>query len=484
MRYFFSSLLLLSLTVPLQAESPPPLKLLFSDESDVSENWGKLHFGVTPVGLIRECDPLPFTIVGWFPLPDGSWEVFARDQVQVGDSSLRVIERQGDDPYDRIVQWKFLRAVTRDGITFNNIETLFETEPAAWADNFAMSYNPEAREYLLLNLKFDRFGCAYRAFFSSDGRHWAEHPETLFYEGDAMSIFWSPPLHRFVCVSKSLQPYRKHIIDHGGPTPSLKDDSLRDRRVLMFRTSTDGRKWEPDVNLSDVWNRHDKKGSIPAGFLTMPDADDPPDLEFYSGNGIWYHDRAYMMVLNYAASAVAPRKHAPQLDNEWWTSREGLHWDRPARGENALEVFPRVNRLEMPPMIIDGKIIFRVGHLLVGLPEDRISYVGSRAHSEFSTQPFAMPSEDLLINAAVPAPDRSFAANQAYIMVALLDDKGESIPGFEPDKCIIKNENRIDLPLRWEGADLKTLAGKTVRLRFQLRSANLYAVTSPNVPAK
>ena len=29
----------------------------------------------------------------------------------------------------------------------------------------------------------------------------------------------------------------------------------------------------------------------------MPDENDPPDLEFYSGNAFWYHDRAYMMVL-------------------------------------------------------------------------------------------------------------------------------------------------------------------------------------------
>ncbi len=156
----------------------------------------------------------------------------------------------------------------------------------------------------------------------------------------------------------------------------------------------------------------------------MPDADDPPDLEFYSGNGFWYHDRAYMMVLNYAASPLALRKHGPHLDNEWWTSRDGLRWERPARGVNALEVFPQIPRLETHPLIVNGTILFPRGRLLLGLPEDRISYVSARANGEFSTKPFPMPAADLLLNAALPAPERPFAKDQAYVMVAVLDEQG------------------------------------------------------------
>ena len=110
-------------------------------------------------------------------------------------------------------------------------------------------------------------------------------------------------------------------------------------------------------------------------FLTVPDADDPADLEFYSGNGFWYHDRAYMTVLNYAASPLALRQHGPHLDNEWWTSRDGLRWERLARGVNALAVFPQIPRLETHPLVVNGTILFPRGNLLLGLPEDRISYI-------------------------------------------------------------------------------------------------------------
>ena len=48
-----------------------------------------------------------------------------------------------------------------------------------------------------------------------------------------------------------------------------------------------------------------------------------------------------------------------------------------------------------------------------------------------------MPAADLFLNAAAPAPGRTlegqsyFAGGQAYVMVAVQDDKGGVIPGGE-----------------------------------------------------
>jgi hypothetical protein len=474
MRLLIAAVLLLApLSARTQNSGSPAgaWKLLFSGSRDVMDAWGSLHFGVTPVRLIRECEHPGFTVVGCFPRPDGSWETFGQQMTEI---------KAGDETR-RVMAWKLLRSSTRDGVKFDNVETVLESPQAAWTDHFAIAKNPDSGEYLVLKLKVDNSGFAYTAFFSSDGKQWQEHPANpLFYDGDSMSLFWSPTLHRFVCINKSLQPYQKHLLDHGGTMPSLGDDSFRDRRVLMMRSSPDGRRWEPSVTLPDVWNRLGRKNSIPAGFLTTPDAGDPPDLEFYSGNGFWYHDRAYMMVLNYAASPLAVRKHGPHLDNEWWTSVDGLRWERPARGVNALEVFPQVPRLETHPLILNGRILFPRGKLLLGLPEDRISYVGARANGEFSTKSFKMPAADLLLNVASPAPERPFAKDQAYVMIGVLDDKGGTIPGFEAEKCLIRNEDRRDVALKWGDASARRLAGQTIRLRFFLRSANIYAVTSGN----
>lgn len=447
------------------------LRLLFSDANDIADVWGDVRIGVTPVRLIRECEPPDFNVVCCLPVGDGSWAVFGQRLTET---------TKGPEPFERVASFKIVRSFTRDGATFERQETVLESQPGPWTDHCAIAFNPDAGEYLLLKLKVDTSGFAYTAFFSKDGTAWREHAgNPLFYEGDAMSLFWSPVLHRFICVSKSLQPWRKHLIDHGGTTPSLGDKSLRDRRVLMIRSSADGQKWEPSVSLPDVWNRHGKKAAIPSQFLTVPDAGDPPDLEFYSGNGIWYHDRAYMMVLNYAASPLSPRQHAPHLDNEWWTSPDGLHWERPARGVNALEVFPNIPRLEGHPLVAGGKILFPRGKMLLGLPEDRISFAIARSNSEFSTRVFEVPAGNgLVVNAAVPSVDRPFAKDQAYIMAALLDENGAVIPGFEAEKCVIRDVDAANIPLKWGDASVGSLAGRKCRVRFFVRSASIYAVGS------
>ena len=444
-------------------------KMLFSSPQDLLDPWGKLHFGFTPVRKLGDFPDLGFTWVAAFPLSNGACEVFGQRSTEV---------RAGAEPWQRMIAWRLLRTTTRDGVGFAPPETVFE-QSAAFTAHVALAQNGDTGEYLILKFKVDPSGFAYTAYFSPDGRNWKAHPgNPLFYDGDAMSLFWSQARHRFVCVSKTLQPYRKHLLDHGGATPSLRDDSLRDRRVLIVRSSADGRTWEPAVSLADVWNRNGRKAPIASEFLTVPDPEDPPDLEFYSGNAFWYHDRAYMMVLNYAASPLTPRQHAPQLDTEWWTSLDGLRWERPSRGVNALDVFPQIPRLETPPFLLNGQLQFPRGKMLLGLPEDRVSYVGARANGEFSTRPFRMPAAGLFLNIAVPSLDRPFARSQAYVRVAVLDEHGQLIPGFEAEKCQFREMDRSDGPLQWGDASPRQLTGRTLQLRFHLRSASIYAVTA------
>jgi len=448
-----------------------PVKLLFSGPQDTTDTWGRLHFGATPMQKIRDCPPPGFSIACCLPQPDGLWRVYG--QAFARDTAAKDATKENN-------AWKLIRATTRDGWRFEDVETVFEAPPGPWTDHLGLAYNPDSKEFLALKLKADDGGFAYRAFFSPDGQTWKEYAgNPLFYDCDSLGLFWSPRARRFVCTNKTLQPFLKHIQDHGGTHPQNKNDNLRDRRVIAVRSSPDGRSWEPSDSLLDVWNRVGNYQPLPAELMLTPDGGDPPDMEFYRGIGFWYHERAYMVVLNYAASPLARRKHGPQLDTEWWVSRDGLHWERPYRGVNALgDAFPGVPCVTHNPMVINGDLLFHFGNRLYGMRQDRISFVGARANAEFSTMPFQMPQADLLLNAAVPAPDRRFAANQAYVMAAVVDDKGAVVPGFEAEKCVIQRADAIDVPLQWDGKPARPLAGRTIRLRFYLRGANIYAVTS------
>jgi hypothetical protein len=471
-----------ALTLATPAQNP--FKLLFSSEQDLVDTWGKLHISVTPVDWINQNVPLSEmttkrTPVAFFPQADGSWEVFSQDYENLTSGAPLKW-------YERTSRWKLLRGTTTDGVTFSNVETVIPYTDGTWTNHLTMAYNPDAGEYLMLKIRNDTNGHGYYAFFSKDGKQWQEHSgNPLFYEGDAMSLFWSPVVKKFVVVSKSYQPWpTKHIIDH----------SPDHRRVLMMRSSPDGRNWNPSQSLPPSGPPNYLPGRTsghPTEWLTTPDANDPPDMEFYSGTAFWYHDRAYMMVLNYAASPMFPRTHGEELDNEWWTSYDGLSWERPARGVNALASFMDGNkRINMGPMNIGGKLLWLNGNRLEGLPEDRISGVSARANGEFSTKPFTMPGKDLLLNAAVPSPDRPWVRRnpQPYVMVEVLNAQGNVIPGFERDKCVIWDEttspNRntqvdvTEMQLMWNGVCASKLAGQTISLRFYIGGSTIYAVTA------
>ena len=460
----------LAVSVACQASpAKKPFKLLFSTAQDVTNTWGKLRFGATPMQKIRACQDPGFVLACCLPREGGIWEVYGQ--------TYKLDE--GGKEFEKTNAWSIVRAITRDGERFENTETVFKGEPGCWTAHLGLTYSPETREFLMLKLRYDRDGFGYMAFFSPDGRHWREHSgNPMFRDCDSLGLFWSENARRFICTTKSLQPVAKHYPDHGGTHPNLSGD-LRDRRVLCIRSSRDGRHWEPSESLVDVWNHRGNYKSLPPHLLTVPDSDDPPGMEFYRGIGFWYYDRSYMVVLNYAASPLSPGEHGPQLDTEWWVSRDGLRWDRPYREINAVgDAFPGVVNITHNPMVIDGQLLFHFGNQLLGMKQDRISYAGARASAEFSTKPFPAPAADLYLNAAVPAPAREFAAPQAYVMVAVLDDQGKVVPGFEAEKCLIQHSDRIDAPLKWADRSARELAGRTVSLRFYLRCANIYAVTA------
>lgn len=64
--------------------------------------------------------------------------------------------------------------------------------------------------------------------------------------------------------------------------------------------------------------------------------------------------------------------------------------------------------------------------------------------------------------ATTVSPARAFTKEQACVMVAVLDDKDQVLPGFEAGKSVIQNEDRRDIPLRWGDGDASGLAGKSV----------------------
>jgi hypothetical protein len=83
-----------------------------------------------------------------------------------------------------------------------------------------------------------------------------------------------------------------------------------------------------------------------------------------------------------------------------------------------------------------------------------------------TTVPFIFEGNKLVLNIKA----------KGFAKVAITDRDGKMIDGFGLDNCeIIKNDSVCHV-VRWKGEpDLNRLAGKVVRLKFEMQSAKLYA---------
>ena len=137
-------------------------------------------------------------------------------------------------------------------------------------------------------------------------------------------------------------------------------------------------------------------------------------------------------------------------------------------------------------MVIGGMMLFRKPTELLGLPENRMTYVTTRANGVFETRTFEMPGTPLALNCRQPGTGFGNDGNEAYIMAELLDGNDRVVAGYEKEKCIVQGPvDLTDLPLTWldgtaSGArrDGTELHGERLRLRFSFRSADLFSVSA------
>lgn len=105
------------------ADAPPPreeVKLLFSGPQDIANTWGKIHFGTTALQRLQPCESPGFELSYCQPGAEGVSEVY-------GLTFNRIV-KHGDQCRETNA-WSVVRATTRDGVIFENVETVYEAEP-------------------------------------------------------------------------------------------------------------------------------------------------------------------------------------------------------------------------------------------------------------------------------------------------------------------------------------------------------------------
>lgn len=151
---------------------------------------------------------------------------------------------------------------------------------------------------------------------------------------------------------------------------------------------------------------------------------------------------------------------APGLELGQWVSRSGY----PAlnivqTGPTEMSVY--VNQDYAQPTAHLRRYTLR----LDGFASVKAPYEGG----EFVTKPLRLTERWLMLNFATSA--------AGVIRVELQDEKGIPLPGFAAADCTEIFGNSIASPVKWRnGGDLAALYGRTVRVRFVMKDADIFAL--------
>ena len=175
---------------------------------------------------------------------------------------------------------------------------------------------------------------------------------------------------------------------------------------------------------------------------------DTSDAIFMTSRGGSVYDRTFMEAFV-----------APGIGAENWVSRTNY----PAlnvvqTGENEMSLY--VNQNYGQPTAHLRRYSLR----LDGFASVHGDYDGG----EMLTHPLKFTGSQLFLNFSTSA--------AGGIRVELQDDRGAVIPGFALADCQELIGNEIERPVTWKGGDVTKLSGRSVRLRFVMHDADLFAM--------
>lgn len=313
------------------------------------------------------------------------------------------------------------------------------------------------------------------AFYSPDGLRWRVATNHTVQTGggyDSHNVaFWDPNHHEYRSYSR-IFPNRVRGIGWARSADFL---SFTEREAIQIGDSPR----ERPVTVAAP------EGEDAAQLLG---ADNAKGEHFYTNATVLYF-RAPQFYLSFPMRFVPNRSglkgHQGVSDAVFLSSRDGTHFDR-----TFLEAIIRPGR--DPLNWGDRNTMPAHGLFQTGPDEMSIYYTQhykyASAHvrravwrldgiaslhadgrpGELVTKPFRFTGKNLTLNYATSA--------AGSVQVEILDDAGKPVPGFSKAEAPALFGDRIDAAYVWKAQrDVSSLAGKTVRLRFVIRDADVYS---------
>ena len=331
-----------------------------------------------------------------------------------------------------------LGIVELDGSKDNNVIL----KEAPFCHNFApfLDENPNREENKRFKALAGTVKSGLFAFESADGIHWSKSLNepviqyTKEYAFDSQNVaFWSAYEGMYIC-------YFRHFLD--GKLRSICRTTSKD--FLHWTEPIPMRPNLPDEHLYTSLTHPYFRAphiyiSTPTRFF--PNANNRTDILLMTARGDRPFDRTFRQAWL-----------RPGLGSERWENRANYAaWHIVQTGPEEMSLYTTPFR----------RFTLRL---------DGFASVHADADPGLlTTKVFTMTGEKLLVNASTSA--------AGSIRVELTDPSGKSIEGFGLDDCEPFVGDAIDGRVVWKSkTDLKPLAGKPIRARFELTDADLYAI--------
>jgi hypothetical protein len=177
---------------------------------------------------------------------------------------------------------------------------------------------------------------------------------------------------------------------------------------------------------------------------------------------------------------------AGMTDAVMMSSRDGVHWRRPfpeAWMRAGLDERNWTHRNNCPAIGILTRREHEWSMYIsehYGWPDNRLRRLSLRpwgfasinaSHSGGSvvTRPLVFAGRELCLNFSTSA--------VGFVAVEIQQENGQPVPGFTLDDCPPHYGDQIDRVVSWKGgSDVSQLAGHAVRLRFEMKDADLFAL--------
>ncbi len=407
--------------------------------------------------------------------PDQPWE-------QEGASPVAMVFSDGVwyDPQERLFKMWYMGgytrstcyATSRDGIRWekpvldvqagtNVVHTSGRDSSTVWLD--LEEKDPQRRYKLFVYTRqVNSEQQAITISFSGDGVHWKDVASSG-PTGDRTTVFYNP--------------FRKVWVY-----------SLRE-----YFSPPDGvgrccRYWEhPDVIAGAKWNEGEPALWVGADKLDPRRADLNVAPELYNLDCVAYES---IILGLFSIWRGQPTDRAKPNEVCLGFSRDGFHWDRPDRRAfmPVSEHYGDWNWANVQSaggccLVVGDELYFYVSGR-AGVPGSKASGVcttglavlrrdgfasmdAGKAAGTLTTRPLRFSGKHLFVNAD---------ADGGELRVAVLGENGKPIPGFSQADCVTIRADKTLQAVQWKGAkDLSALAGKSVRFRFHLKNASLYA---------